>query len=158
MTPEPALPSSSFPTTPAGGGLAVTDLTSTRPAYTAVFRWNQVSNLEPSSFYVETLPSGHRGPQMHISTRSSKSPYLGANRYCNSYLSRDLFPPELRAGVVEILGNADRAEVLANEEETATELMDIFVAKLDTLNNQNPTGELWILYFEMVTLAKHFIE
>ncbi|GBN93907.1 hypothetical protein AVEN_30296-1 [Araneus ventricosus] len=67
-------------------------------------------------------------------------------------------PLELRAGVVEILGNADRAEVLANEEETATELMDIFVAKLDTLNNQNPTGELWILYFEMVTLAKHFIE
>ncbi|GBN93906.1 hypothetical protein AVEN_30295-1 [Araneus ventricosus] len=71
MTPEPALPSSSFPTTPAGGGLVVTDLTSTRPAYTAVIRWNQVSNLEPSSFEVETLPPGHRGPQMHRSTRKS---------------------------------------------------------------------------------------
>ncbi|GBM23867.1 hypothetical protein AVEN_179713-1 [Araneus ventricosus] len=39
-------------------------------------------------------------------------------------------PLELRAGVEEIRGNADRSEVLSNEEETATELMDIFMAKL----------------------------
>ncbi|GBO46474.1 hypothetical protein AVEN_248196-1 [Araneus ventricosus] len=53
-------------------------------------------------------------------------------------------PLELRAGVEEIRGNADSSEVLSNEEETATELIDIFVSKLETLKNRSPTGKLWI--------------
>ncbi|GBN29803.1 hypothetical protein AVEN_33460-1, partial [Araneus ventricosus] len=60
-TPELA-PPSNFCTTPEGGNLATTDLTCTRPAYTAVLQWNRVSNLEPSTPEVETLPPGHRGP------------------------------------------------------------------------------------------------
>ncbi|GBL85810.1 hypothetical protein AVEN_63149-1 [Araneus ventricosus] len=59
-TPETALASPNFRATPAGRHLASTDFTCTRPAYTAVFRWNRVSNLESSDLEAETLPQGHR--------------------------------------------------------------------------------------------------
>ncbi|GBM00962.1 hypothetical protein AVEN_151413-1 [Araneus ventricosus] len=49
-TPELALPSPSFRTTPAAGRLAPTsDLTCNRPTYTADLQWNRVSNLGPRS-------------------------------------------------------------------------------------------------------------
>ncbi|GBO46473.1 hypothetical protein AVEN_248195-1 [Araneus ventricosus] len=97
MTPEPVLPSSSFPTTPAGGGLAVTDLTSTRPAYTAVIRWNQVSSQEPFGFDVETLPPGHRGPPMHISAR--KSSIVHQYQTCCDSTVNGLIPHRFQVGV-----------------------------------------------------------
>ncbi|GBL85895.1 hypothetical protein AVEN_63211-1 [Araneus ventricosus] len=50
-----------FRATPEGKHLAPTDLACTRLAYTAVLQWNRVSNLEPSSAKVETLPPGHHG-------------------------------------------------------------------------------------------------
>ncbi|GBM29351.1 hypothetical protein AVEN_175989-1 [Araneus ventricosus] len=53
--------SPNFLAIPAGRHLAPTDLACTRPAYTAVFRWKRVSNLEPSGPEVETLSPGHRG-------------------------------------------------------------------------------------------------
>ncbi|GBM57777.1 hypothetical protein AVEN_90947-1 [Araneus ventricosus] len=59
-THELPAPSLSFRTIPAGGHLAPTDLACTRPAYTAVLRWNRDSNLQPSD--PETLPPGHRVP------------------------------------------------------------------------------------------------
>ncbi|GBN85405.1 hypothetical protein AVEN_29743-1 [Araneus ventricosus] len=49
--------SPSFRTTSTGGHLSPTVLTCTKPAYMVVFRWNGVSNLEPSGPEVETLPS-----------------------------------------------------------------------------------------------------
>ncbi|GBN70559.1 hypothetical protein AVEN_44971-1 [Araneus ventricosus] len=61
-TPHRAPPSPNFRTTPAGGYLAPTDLTSTRPAYTAVLWWNRVSRLEPSGPEADTVPPGHHGP------------------------------------------------------------------------------------------------
>ncbi|GBL83740.1 hypothetical protein AVEN_132648-1 [Araneus ventricosus] len=54
-------PSPNFRTTPAGGHLAPADLTCTRATYTAVLRWNRVSNLKPSGPEVKTLPPGHHG-------------------------------------------------------------------------------------------------
>ncbi|GBO20806.1 hypothetical protein AVEN_176857-1 [Araneus ventricosus] len=54
----PELPSPFFRTIPTGGYLAPTDLTCTRPSYTAVLRWNRDSNLEPSGPEVEILPPG----------------------------------------------------------------------------------------------------
>ncbi|GBN18591.1 hypothetical protein AVEN_112908-1 [Araneus ventricosus] len=61
MIPELAPRSPSFSTTPTRGQLDPTNLTCTRPSYTAVFRWCRVSHLEPSGPYVETLLPGHRG-------------------------------------------------------------------------------------------------
>ncbi|GBL80633.1 hypothetical protein AVEN_225303-1 [Araneus ventricosus] len=55
-----------FCTTPAGGHLVPTDLTCTRPAYTAVLRWNRVSDLEPSGTEVEKLPPGHHGLKINL--------------------------------------------------------------------------------------------
>ncbi|GBN39614.1 hypothetical protein AVEN_37154-1 [Araneus ventricosus] len=67
-------------------------------------------------------------------------------------------PSQLRAGVEEILGNADRSEFLANKEESPSKLIEIFLSKLETLKNRSPTGKLWFQYFEMVSLVKQFIE
>ncbi|GBM11268.1 hypothetical protein AVEN_267830-1 [Araneus ventricosus] len=51
-------PSTNFRTTTGEGHLALTNLTCTRSAYTAVLWWNRVSNLEPSGHEAETLPPG----------------------------------------------------------------------------------------------------
>ncbi|GBM79680.1 hypothetical protein AVEN_59171-1 [Araneus ventricosus] len=87
--------------------------------------------------------------------KSSKAHILAQTAIATVILD---LPPQLRAGVEEILGNANRSVVLANEEESATELMEIFVSKLEKLKNRSPTGKLWIQYFAMVTLVKKFIE
>ncbi|GBM02885.1 hypothetical protein AVEN_71777-1 [Araneus ventricosus] len=52
-------PSLSFCAIPAGRHLTPKDSKCTRIAYTAVFRWNRVSNLEFSSPVADTSPPGH---------------------------------------------------------------------------------------------------
>ncbi|GBN31895.1 hypothetical protein AVEN_128457-1 [Araneus ventricosus] len=59
-TPDLALPSPNFRTTPAGGRLVTTyDLICNRPAYTAYLHRNRASNLEPLP---RSIPLGHRDP------------------------------------------------------------------------------------------------
>ncbi|GBM97732.1 hypothetical protein AVEN_11839-1 [Araneus ventricosus] len=42
----------------------MSDLTCTRPTYTAHLQWNRVSSLKPSGSEAENLPVGHRGSEI----------------------------------------------------------------------------------------------
>jgi len=59
----------------------------------------------------------------------------------------------------EILLNMDRTEILSNDvKEIVKDLQEEFEANLQLLAKRGPTAKLWVVYFEMVTLIKHFIE
>lgn len=64
-----------------------------------------------------------------------------------------------RNEVDQLFLNSDRTVVLTAEENDATaEVLGQFEAALNQAGGNGPTAQLWVQYFRMATLVKHFIE
>ncbi|GBL87374.1 hypothetical protein AVEN_118327-1 [Araneus ventricosus] len=66
VTPELALPSPNFWTTPAGGRLTPVRFKVHQATNTVDLQWNRVSSLEPSDTEAETLPQGSQKNEVNL--------------------------------------------------------------------------------------------
>lgn len=95
----------------------------------------------------------------HAYSRAVRAHILAHRTLAKIVFESTAFGPILEGEIEGILYSEDKTVVLsANPDDCLKDLKAKFASQLQQLEKNGPTAKLWIQYFEMVTLVKHFIE
>lgn len=102
---------------------------------------------------VEKIMSGH------VYSRAVRAHMLSHLSLAKKIMDSVEFTDHERDEIVFIVGDIERSGILtANGNMTMQDACAIFDEQLCTIESKGPTAKLWLQYFRMVTLMKHFIE